>query len=156
MISFEKSVGVIIFRKAESRIKYLLLHYRHGHWDFPKGHMEKGETEEETMRRELEEETGISDIKIIPEFHEKIRFFYKAKDDEYERRKKKGERTLIFKKVVFYLAETQAQDVKISFEHIGFEWLEFEKALERTTYRGPKRILKKANEYLLKQSNRQL
>lgn len=156
MISFEKSVGVIVFRKVEDKIEYLLLHYRHGHWDFSKGHTGKGETEEETMRRELKEETGIEEIKIMPGFSKKIRFFYKAKDDEYARRKKKGEKTLIFKKVVFYLAETQTKEVKISSEHIGFEWLEFKKAFERTTYRGPKRILKKADRYLLKQLNRQI
>ncbi len=42
MISFEKSVGAVIFRKSDGAVMYLLLHYPSGHWDFSKGHMEKG------------------------------------------------------------------------------------------------------------------
>lgn len=39
----EKSAGAVIFRKEEGKIYYLLLHYQARHWDFPKGHLEKGE-----------------------------------------------------------------------------------------------------------------
>jgi len=34
----------------------------------------------------------------------------------------------------FYLAETKEKDVKLFFEHLGFEWLPFELALERLTF----------------------
>ncbi|RLG60142.1 MAG: diadenosine tetraphosphate hydrolase, partial [Candidatus Hydrothermarchaeota archaeon] len=44
----EKSAGVIIFRRDEE-IKYLLLKYGYGHWDFVKGNIEKGENEIETI-----------------------------------------------------------------------------------------------------------
>ena len=64
----EKSAGAIIFRKEEGNLCYLLLHYQSGHWDSLKGHIEKEESMEETVRREVEEETGIKDIKIIPSF----------------------------------------------------------------------------------------
>ncbi|MDZ4384915.1 MAG: NUDIX domain-containing protein, partial [Candidatus Moranbacteria bacterium] len=64
-ISFEKSVGAVVFRKKETGGKeFLLLHYPSGHWDFPKGHIESGETEEGTLRREVEEETGLKDLKL--------------------------------------------------------------------------------------------
>jgi bis(5'-nucleosidyl)-tetraphosphatase len=150
MIAFEKSVGGIIFRKTPEGLKYLLLHYASGHWDFPKGHVEKGETDEETLRREVKEETNFKDLKIIPGFSEKFRYFYKAKGDEYKRRKEKGKKTLISKGVTFYLAETSEGEVKISYEHIGFEWLPYDKALERVTYKNPKKVLEKANRFIAK------
>lgn len=129
-------------------VLYLLLHYTSGHWDFPKGHIEKGETEEETLRREVFEETGIKDLKIIPGFFEKYRYFYKAKGDEYKRRKEKGKKTLISKAVMFYLAKTNEKEVKISYEHIGSEWLPYEKAMGRITFKNPKKVLEKAKRFI--------
>lgn len=38
---------------------------RLGKWDLPKGHLEKGETSEEGAIREVEEECGISGLKIV-------------------------------------------------------------------------------------------
>ncbi|MEW6722749.1 MAG: NUDIX domain-containing protein, partial [Candidatus Micrarchaeota archaeon] len=50
----EKSCGIILFREGEKRL-YLLLHYEEGHWDFPKGHVEAGESEHEAASREAVE-----------------------------------------------------------------------------------------------------
>ena len=50
----EKSAGAIIYHK-NAEIKFLLLHYGAGHWDLAKGHVEEGETEEQTVSREVEE-----------------------------------------------------------------------------------------------------
>jgi 8-oxo-dGTP pyrophosphatase MutT (NUDIX family) len=150
MIAFEKSVGAVVFRKENNKIYYLLLKYRNGHWDFPKGHVENGETEEETMRREVKEETGIDNLKIIFGFSEKIRYFYKAEGEEYKRRKAEGKKTLITKKVLFYLAETFQKEVKLSIEQTDFVWLEFNRALENVTYKSPKKVLEKANKFLEK------
>ena len=102
MIAFEKSVGGVIFRRNGENIMYLLLKYRSGHWDFPKGHVEADESEEETLRREVVEETGLSDLLIVPEFRAKKRYFYRAKHDERIERKKAGRFINIFKKVIFY------------------------------------------------------
>ena len=131
----EKSAGAILFRKEKEPI-YLLLHYEEGHWDFPKGHIEKGETEQETVKREVEEETGIKDIEIIPNFKEKMQYYYKLKGE------------LMNKTVIFYLAKTKTEKVKLSFEHIGFEWLPYTEAIEKLTYKNAKEILEKANKYL--------
>lgn len=133
---FEKSVGGVIFRKVRKDIYYLLLHYEAGHWDFPKGHIEKGETEIETLLREIKEETGISDLKIIQGFKEYIKYFFKEKGRN------------IFKIVIFYLAETKTKEIKLSFEHIGCDWLLYKDALRRLTFKNTKNILKKANQFL--------
>ena len=132
----EKSAGAVIFMPHKEGNKYLLLHYEAGHWDFPKGNIEEGEEEEETVRREVEEETGIKKIDILKGFKEKIHYFYRLKGE------------LRSKDVVFYLAKTETSKVKISFEHIGYGWLSFDKALEKLTYKNSKEILEKANEFL--------
>ena len=78
MINLE-SIGAIIFNKSKE-IKYLVLQYGYGHWDFPRGLIEKNETEKETAIRELFEETHIKNLKFVSGFKEKIHFFYKHKD----------------------------------------------------------------------------
>ena len=72
----EKSAGAIIFRKEGKKIFYLLIKYGWGHWEFPRGLIEKGESLEETALREIEEETGISDIKFVLGFKEWFKFFF--------------------------------------------------------------------------------
>jgi len=138
----EKSAGAIIFRKENDKIYYLLLHYPSGakaprqYWDLPKGHIEKGEDETETARREVEEETGLKDIEFIEGFKEWMKYFFKWKGKN------------ILKFVTFYLAETKIKNVKVSFEHLGYKWLTYQEALEKLTFKNAKEILKKANEFL--------
>lgn len=136
----EKSAGAVIFRRND-KINYLLLHYAGGHhagahWDFVKGIIEEGEEEKATVAREIKEETGIEDIKFIEGFKESISYFYKR------------EKRLIYKEVVFYLVETSAQEVKLSYEHVGYEWLGYEEAVQRLTYRNARNVLRKAHELL--------
>ena len=137
----ETSAGAVVFRK-NGKIYYLLLHYKSGHWDFPKGHIEDGEEEDKTVKREIEEETGIKDIKIIDGFKEYIKYFFRK---TYEGNKNAP---WTFKIVNFYLAETKIKQVKLSDEHIGYKWLVYEDALKQLTYKNAKEILKKANRYL--------
>lgn len=148
MIAFEKSAGAVVFRLSDEGIKYLLLHYISGHWDFPKGHIESGESETAALEREVSEETGIKQLDILPNFRSSIRYFYRAKDKEKERRRKEGHSLNVFKKVVYYLAETNESAVRISAEHIGCEWLVYGDAMERITFQNGKRILKKAQCFL--------
>ena len=62
---FRKSCGVIPFRQNGAEKEFLLLLQTNHCWSFPKGHMEAGETEEQTALRELREETGLY-AKLIP------------------------------------------------------------------------------------------
>jgi bis(5'-nucleosidyl)-tetraphosphatase len=134
----EKSAGAVIFRKENSQIYYLLLHYELGHWGFPKGIIEKGEELTNTVKRETKEETGIENINFIPGFKEHIKYFFKLKGKT------------IFKIVTFFLAETKEKKVKISWEHVGFKWLPYKEALEQLTHKNVKEILQKANNFLKK------
>ena len=131
----ERSAGAIVFKKDKEPL-FLLLHYEAKHQDFPKGNIEKGETDQETVKREIKEETGIKGIEIIKDFKEKISYYFKFKGE------------LINKTVVFYLAKTKTKQVKLSFEHIGSIWLPYDKAMEKLTFKNAKEILKKANKFI--------
>ncbi len=153
----EKSAGALIFRMVNNPSTslrasvpyYLLLHYESGHWEFAKGHIEEGESEVETVKREIEEETGIKDLKIIPGFKEYIKYFFR---NNYDLKKEdKNKAPWIFKLVVFYLAETNTENIKISDEHIGFAWLPYKEALKKLTFKNAKNLLKKANDILIAQ-----
>lgn len=147
MITLEKSVGAVVFRRDKNKIKYLLLHYRSRHWDFPKGHVEKGETDEDTLRREVKEETGIKNLAIQPGFTRKTGYFYVAKGEEKKKRIKEKRGIKIKKQVVYYLAETMEEKIKISHEHIGFNWLSFSQACQKITYKNSRNILISANRF---------
>ncbi|MCK9379080.1 MAG: NUDIX domain-containing protein [Candidatus Moranbacteria bacterium] len=150
MICFEKSSGVVVFRRDGEKIKYLLLQYRNNHWSFPKGHIEDGESLLETAKRETKEETGIDDLEIFPGFSRCIYFYYKATGQEKEERIKAGRKIRILKKVNFFLGKTKKTDVVLSEEQVDFAWFEFDEALERTTYPKDRSILVVANQYLKK------
>lgn len=142
----EISAGAIIFRKDKNENKFLLLEYNYKNkfWDLPKGNIESNEEEKETVKREIEEETGIKDIIFIPEFRERISYIYKR------------EGKTVFKEVIFYLVETNEKKVKLSKEHIGYKWLNYNEALKTLTYPTAKNILKKANEFLTTRKQKQL
>ena len=150
MLAFEKSVGAVVFRREDNQIKYLLLDHGKGYWNFPKGHKEEKETNEETLRREIEEETGLIDVQIMPSFKKRSFYFYQAKGREKAERKTAGRALNIFKMVVFYLTEVKSQEVRVSSEHIGFAWLKFEEALEKLQYKNSNNLLQKAQAELEK------
>ena len=134
-MQLETSCGAVVFtRNLETR--YLLLHYEGGHWDFVKGNVEPNETEEETVMRELKEETGISQANFIKGFRETINYFYRARGKT------------ISKRVTLYLVETKETRVTLSFEHIGYEWLNYQQAMERLTFKSAKQVLSKAQNLL--------
>ena len=136
----EKSCGIVVFSENDNERKYLLLHYPGGHFDFPKGHVEKGEENDERMTalRELTEETGIKDVEFIEGYREKVHYIYN----------KKG--TLSYKQVVFFLAKTKTTQITISFEHRGFHWMPYTKALEKLTFENAKKLLRRAEKLLSK------
>ena len=135
MSAREKSCGAVVFRKNRE-VEYLLLHCEAGHWDYVKGQVEPNETEKVTVTRELKEETSIEDARFIEGFREEISYFYRR------------EGKTILKKVIFFLLEAKESEVRLSYEHIGYEWLTFQKAMERLTFLNARKILIKAHDFL--------
>lgn len=128
----ERSAGAVVFRRASGSPRYLLLRYPAGHWDLPKGNIEKGEEPLQTMVREVREETGITDLRVIPGFERKIEYFYRR-----DGRK-------VHKTVVFFLAETSVEKVTISFEHQDYGWFDFDEAMRIVTYPNARRLIKES------------
>ena len=146
-MSIEHSAGAIVFRRNKDTILYLLLHYGAGHWDFAKGHIEKGESEEEALRREVFEETGIKDLELVPGFHHTMEYFFKQYITTLSGKIKRGNEN-VTKFVVFYLAETKSREVKLSFEHTGYKWLPYSLAEKQLTFKNAKELLTEANNFL--------
>src|SRR5688572_5810460 len=135
----ERSAGVIVFRSDPPAVGgrvFLLLDYGR-FWDYPKGHVEKGEDDETAALRELAEETGIKDASLLPGFRHEIEYFF--------RDKRKG---LIRKTVVFFLAETSRKRVTVSHEHEGYVFLPFDAARKRLTYPSARAVLDAAAAFL--------
>jgi 8-oxo-dGTP pyrophosphatase MutT (NUDIX family) len=132
----EKSCGAVILLNTPEQPKYLLLNYAAGHWDFVKGNVEANESEQQTVTRELMEETGITDAHFIDGFRESISYFYRRQG------------LTVNKEVVFYIMQSNTEQVQISFEHVGYIWLSYEEALEKLTFKNAKDVLQKAHALL--------
>ena len=131
------SAGIVVYRKVRRGIQYLLLHNQKGHWDFPKGQIEKGEDKKTAALRELQEEAGIT-VTIKEGFEHSFSYFFTDHDGQ------KAHKT-----VYFFIGEadlsdetgvrrslsedgsgeTNSLDVKLSHEHDDFAWLPFQEAL---------------------------
>jgi 8-oxo-dGTP pyrophosphatase MutT (NUDIX family) len=135
----EVSSGGIVFRRATPGPEFLLLKYGAGHWDFPKGHVEKDESPIQASQREIHEETGIA-----PEQQDYIVGFKDLVAYHYRRGP-----TLVKKEVHFFLVEVPPQtQVKISHEHLDHTWLPFEEAVAKLTFKTAKDLLSKAGKFL--------
>ena len=128
------SCGAIIFKENNER-KFLLL-LKGNYFEFVKGYIEEGEEEKETVKREIEEETGIIDIQFIDRFREIYSFAYKYKGK------------LIFREIILYLVKTNNEEVTISFEHDSYKWLSYKEALNIISFKNMKEILTKADNFL--------
>src|SRR3989344_2002612 len=135
----ETSAGAIIFRMVDRMPFYLLLHYHSGHWEFARGHGEPGESEEKTVRREVEEETGLRNVRIVPEFKECSKFVFRRTYGLTGEARKKA--PWVFKVVTLYLAQADTDMVVLSKEHKGFMWLPYEQAHKKLLKNG-KEVLK--------------
>ena len=70
-----KAAGGIVLNEKDE----VLLIHRRGHWDLPKGKFEKGESKKECALREVEEETGVKNLKI----EGKLQLYYNGKKTTY-------------------------------------------------------------------------
>lgn len=107
------SAGGVVFCEFPDGLKFLLLKQRRGGWGFPKGHVEIGETNADTALREIQEEVGSLNFKILDRLDHELEYYV------YERGRRRQ------KRVVLYLVEIpheHVNDVVLSYEHTAFRW----------------------------------
>lgn len=76
----EPTAGGIVFRRdANNGVEILLIQDSKDRWTIPKGHIEEGETAQETAKREIGEEAGLHDTEILG-WLGKIHFRYRRVD----------------------------------------------------------------------------
>lgn len=136
----EFSAGAVVYFKDESEpcLEYLVLHYGSSHWDFPKGKLEPGESNEMAAIREIHEETGLV-VELDKNFEHKL--FYKFRSREGE---------LVSKQVTFFAARAQTKDVVLSDEHTAYQWLSYEEARRILTYDNAVNLLDIAHAFITK------
>ncbi len=130
----EKSCGAIVYRKFHGNTEILLIkHVNSGHWSFPKGHVENGETETETAVREIKEETNI-DVIIDPTFRQIVT--YSPKKD-------------VQKQVVYFIGKAKNYNFEPQENEISeIRWVEIGHALSLLTYENDRSIVNKAKTVL--------
>ena len=129
----EKSCGAIILRENNKEIETLLLKHNAGHWAFAKGHVEGNETEEETARREIKEETNL-EVDIDTNFRTSV--VYSPMEG-------------VEKEVVYFLAYKKAGEEKPQLEEISkIKWENLNNAINQVTFENDKEIIRKVQQYL--------
>ena len=134
----EKSCGALVLRRDEENGKPYILMIRHkngGHRSFPKGHMERGETEYMTAIREVYEETAVQ-IRILTDFRQTVHY---------------NPMPGVRKEVVYFLTETAQTEIRPRAGEIAqVEWVPLEQAEISLTHENDKTVFRAAMELLEK------
>ncbi len=139
-MQYEKSCGAICFLIRDDQLKILLICHVHGrHWSFPKGHVEQGETEEQTAHREVFEETGIT-VQLLDGYREVSRY---------------NPTQGITKDVVYFLGRAENNNIKLQTEELReAAFVPLGEAYRRLAYSADREMLAKAVEVIEKQEDK--
>lgn len=133
---YEKSCGAVVFTRMNNEIQYLLIRNLTGIYGFPKGHVEQGETEEQTALREVFEEVGLA-VKLVSGFRS---------EDEHPIPQKEN----TMKQIIYFLGEYSNQEFTYQIEELTDALLtDYETAMTLFQFDSSKRILTEANNFLL-------
>lgn len=134
----EISAGIIIYRRTKEGPNFLLLYHGRDYWNFPKGKLDREERSFRAALREVREETGLSgrDLKFDDYFRITDRY-------AFNRGKEK-----VFKIVIYYLAETRQNQIRVSREHEGYGWFLYKDAVKMLKYQNLKNNLRKAHDVI--------
>lgn len=133
----DECFGIVPIFGKEADALFLLIQHQAGHWAFPKGHANPGESPAETARREFLEETGISDFEMLdePTFTEHYSF---VKDGEP-----------IEKTVTYFLGFVNSMEVVLQEEEVqNSAWLSFDEAIKRITFDANRLMFGEVKAYL--------
>ena len=119
----EPTAGGIVFRHGEKGVEILLIQDAKDRWTIPKGHIEEGETAQQTARREIGEEAGLSKVDILG-WLGKIHFRYRRID----------KLVLMTTKIYLVRAKGDTNDIQKEEWMNGIKWFSFQDALDAIEY----------------------
>ncbi len=135
----ERSGGFVIYRIEEGSPVYLLLRSSSDmYWGLPKGKVDPGETDLDAARRELQEESGITEFEHEKAFEHTVTYWF-------ARAGKK-----VYKTVHYFLARADSAQVKLSREHSESGWFTLREAREKTAFENLRRTLEEADRFILR------
>ena len=129
----EVSCGGVLFRRFTDGPKYLLILDGHGNWGFPKGHEESGESAEQTARREIQEETGLTAL-ILHAALPALEWTFSSG------------RTLVHKRCNYFLFECAVGETRPQRDEgiTRCEWFSHQDATQDLTFPNTSKLLEKA------------
>ncbi len=136
-IAKDEAFGIVPILNQNGSYQFLLIQHHAGHWGFPKGHADPGESAVQAACREFVEETGITDYTLIDGITLSEQYTFTRNHQKFE------------KTVLYYPAFVQSEAVTCQPEEIrNFTWLPYEQALQRLTFEGAQRVLTEVHQYL--------
>ncbi len=135
------SAGAILYRDTRDEREYLLLKSRPGDWEFPKGGVEGDEELQQTAIREVQEEAGIADFRLLDGFREDYDYVFQANGD------------IIHKTVHLFIAKSYETSAELSKEHSDHQWRDYDQAINTITQDGPREVLENAHDFLDEQAD---
>jgi 8-oxo-dGTP pyrophosphatase MutT (NUDIX family) len=132
----EQSFGVIPVYRKDGQTLFLLIRHNAGHWAFPKGHSNIGETELETALRELREETGIRDVSLRTDH---------IFEERYTKTQWGNPRQLVNKSVRYFLGIVNNPRVRLQQAEVqDYKWATYDEARELITFDASRELLDEA------------
>jgi 8-oxo-dGTP pyrophosphatase MutT (NUDIX family) len=135
----DAAFGIVPVFQEGNGYQFLLIQHHAGHWGFPKGHADPGESAIEAACREFTEETGIADYQVLPNTSFSERYFFKQNGQLVRK-------TVTYFPALAYSTIVQCQAAEIQ----AYAWLNFEAAIARLSFENSKQILREVYQHLNK------
>lgn len=139
-VKYARSAGGVVFRHSPDRVEILLLQHEGGKWMLPKGTIEAGEAPEAVARREVREESRISNIRVVADLGEERYFFFWRSEDVYY------DKTVHYYLMEFLGGEEPTPQTEEGF--IACEWVELAEAMTRIKYKETREVVRRARALL--------
>lgn len=152
------SAGGIVLRQAQDESSFgknglevlVTQHSKHKGWDFPKGHREVYESEEQTALREVEEETGVVG-EIIEKVGQTEYFYWDAGPHSATPGVASKGKEKVLKTVVYFLMKYVGEgEATTAFEVSDMVWLPVGEVEEKLTFKDTKRLWNEVKERISK------
>ena len=133
IMKIEYSCGAVVYTVINGKRKYVIITNMKGIYGFPKGHIEKGETENQTALREIKEETNL-DVNLLDDFKESETII---KDEQR------------IKHITYFLASYNDQKIKPKEDEVSsIKLMSYDEAINLFQFDSRREVLKKAEDFL--------